>query len=93
MFSVGFGMARRSGFSSFLAPQLLEDGYSAIPSTGEPGVSSPERVEFVENPAVESIRAFFNDAEAELISISLRPVYVVVNAVRDEVVVYQPGQQ
>ena len=86
-------MARRSGFSSFLAPQLLEVGYSAIPSTGELGVSSPERVESVENPAVESIRAFFNNAEAELISISLRPVYVVVNAVRDEVVVHQPGQQ
>ena len=86
-------MARRSGFSSFLAPQLLEDGYSAIPSAGEPEVSSPERIGFVENPAVESIRAFFNDAEAELISISLRPVYVVVNAVRDEVVVHQPGQQ
>jgi len=93
MFSVGFGMARRSGFSSFLAPQLLEDGYSAIPPAGEPGVNSPERVELVEHPAVESIRAFFNDAEAELITISLRPVYVVVNAVRDEVVVYQPGQQ
>ena len=86
-------MARRSGFSSFLAPQLLEDGYSAIPSTGELGVSSPERVESVENPAVESIRSFFNNAEAELISISLRPVYVVVNAVRDEVVVHQPRQQ
>ena len=86
-------MARRSGFSSFLAPQFLVDGYSVIPSTVEPEVSSSERVEFVENPAVESIRAFFNNAEAELISISLRPVYIVVNAVRDEVVDHQPGQQ
>ena len=40
MFSVGFVMARRSGFSSFLVPQLLEDGYSTIPPAGEPGVSS-----------------------------------------------------
>ena len=89
-------MARRSGFSSFLAPQFLEDGYSTIPSTVEPEVNSSERVEFVENPAVERIRAFFNNAEAELISISLRPVNIVVDAVgvrHAEVVDHQSGQQ
>ena len=86
-------MARRSGFSSFLAPQFLEDDYSAIPSVVEPEVNSSGRAEFVENPAVERIRAFFNNAEAELLSISLRQVNIGINAARGEVVVHQPGQQ
>jgi len=85
-------MARRTSISSFIAPQFLGDGYSAIPPAVEPEVRPFERGEFVENPAVERIRAFFNNAEAELISISLRPVNIVVKAARDEVVDHQPGQ-
>ena len=92
LFSVGFSMARRSGFSSFLAPQLLEDGYSAISSAVGPEVNPSERVESVENPAVERVRAFFNNAEAELLSIPLRRVNIGFNVVRGEVVDHQPGQ-
>ena len=86
-------MARRTGLISALAQRFLGDGYSAYPPAVEPEVRPSERGEFVESSAVESIRAFFNDAEAELLSISLRRVNIGVNVARGEVVDHQPGQQ